>query len=139
MISAYLLLSEICDTANSALELFKSKRTVFDDKRGSKIKNNDVKSQGVTAPSQIRFVHYYEKFITQVRKIYEDNPELFKIPDTPLTDDIQRENEHIKHVKTHLIISYNSLAENHNEFSYLLKNYFNKSVVIESIRIYNVF
>lgn len=139
MISAYLLLSEICDTADSALELFKSKRTVFDDKRGSKIKNNDVKSQGVTAPSQIRFVHYYEKFITQVRKIYEDNPELFKIPDTPLTDDVQRENEHIKHVKTHLIISYNSLSENNNEYSYLLKDYFNKSVVIESIRIYNVF
>lgn len=50
MICAYLLYSGYKRTAKEALDYFEKKRTAGEGKR-----------QGVTGPSQIRYVHYYEK------------------------------------------------------------------------------
>lgn len=60
MISCYLLYSGVCETPDDALSLFASKRT--------------INGKGVTIPSQIRFVHYFGKYIT----FYKDR--MFALP-----------------------------------------------------------
>lgn len=52
MISAYLVISGVCETQTEALKYFAKKRSI-----------DDECSQGVTQPSQIRFLDYFYKVI----------------------------------------------------------------------------
>lgn len=54
MISAYLVLSGVCETQEEAMKYFAQKRSV-----------DESCSQGVTQPSQIRFLDYFYRTIKQ--------------------------------------------------------------------------
>lgn len=61
MICSYLLISGICNTGNEALERFANKRTF-----------GEIKNQGVSCPSQKRFIYYFEQFLVDLHSL-KDN------------------------------------------------------------------
>jgi len=68
VIAAYLVYAGICTDANEALHMY------------GKLRTSDGK--GVTIMSQIRFVHYYQKWLSWARKLAA-NPSLISNPSLP--------------------------------------------------------
>lgn len=75
MVSAYLLYSGIESTSTGALDLFASKRT-----------SGDIKNQGVSGPSQIRFVEYFEELLEDLYDKYETTDNLINMKDNEFED-----------------------------------------------------
>ena len=67
MICCYLVYAKKCDNAYEALQYYGHIRT----------KN----AKGVTIPSQIRYVYYFEHFLNQMSRLYpKESPKNFKMP-----------------------------------------------------------